>query len=94
MELADPYFRLILLVKQVTGPSSNGEVETYIIPTGTGHGQGHGGNLKCKKSQEIEANDVNYQKYLLCARHCAQSLGFVVDRAVKVTILTELSVNM
>lgn len=57
-------------------------------------GEAGAGNLKCKKSQEIEANDVNYQIHLLCARHCAQNLGFMVDRAVKVTLLTELSVNM
>ena len=42
----------------------------------------------------MEANEEIYQKHLLCARHCAQGLGFPVDGTVEVTVLTEFMINM
>lgn len=47
-----------------------------------------------RKRQGVEANEVIYQKHLLCARPCAQRLGFTVDGTVQVTVLTDLTMNM
>lgn len=53
-----------------------GEIHPPPIAMGL---QSSGGEHGYRKRQGVEAHEVIYEKHLLCARPCAQSLGFTVD---------------